>query len=518
MAKIRVMSNQRRVGRVGDTTYYVRGGEQIARQSMNNSNYGASASRTPAQMSRRVKWANLVNLFKGMKSWQPKAYDFKKKGQTDYNLFMSLNINSALVCLTRDMAMNGCGCWEAYQISRGSLAPIGITAGSVVGTAVTNIVCALAFDASTTIGALSREIIAKNPAFENGDNIAIVGFWTMLDDRGYPYSGTDYRELTLDTASLVTLSDADLWNYISHTDDDRLQLDYQTVSGGTTTHLVAIHTRKSTALQVSTQYLVPVNDIYSGQFMGKEWEQQCIDSYGIDDTVPLDPSEAGAKIVNVTANGVEIRNAQLLSGTQTIRVYGSGLQSGAMRFSHNGVAYTPLAVGDDYVEFVLTDNGTYFIYLGSSLYMTFAVQGIVRPSVLLGGVSGALYTGSSSSFTNESLPLSTDAFCLNYPNVVTESLTGFRVNVAVREDVEQSAFTVKNGSIVRFQMTTLDGVRTASMGIVPEDATKPVQVLCGEFIVFIGNYSSALSRSVAKTEVKPEVEPEVKPEVKSKGK
>ena len=83
MAKIRVMSNQRRVGRVGDTTYYVRDGEQIARQSQNNSNYGATASRTPAQMSRRVKWANLVNLFKGMKSWQPKAYDFKKKGQTD---------------------------------------------------------------------------------------------------------------------------------------------------------------------------------------------------------------------------------------------------------------------------------------------------------------------------------------------------------------------------------------------------------------------------------------------------
>lgn len=518
MAKIRVMSNQRRVGRVGDTTYYVRGGEQIARQSMNNSNYGASASRTPAQMSRRVKWANLVNLFKGMKSWQPKAYDFKKKGQTDYNLFMSLNINSALVCLTRDMAMNGCGCWEAYQISRGSLAPIGLVAGSTVGTAVTNIVCALAFDASTTIGALSREIIAKNPAFENGDNIAIVGFWTMLDDRGYPYSGTDYRELTLDTASLVTLSDADLWNYISHSADDYLQLDQQTVSGGTTTHLVAIHTRKSTALQVSTQYLVPVNDIYSGQFMGQEWEQQCIDSYGIDDTVPLDPSEAGAKIVNVTANGVEIRNAQLLSGPQTVRVYGSGLQSGAMRFSHNGMAYTPLAVGDDYVEFLLTDNGTYFIYLGSSLYMTFAVKGVSMPADMTGIISGSLksavQSGAGVNVRNANNGI------LNYPFKTDETNPYFRVVTEFKEQAPANSddFTVSNGTISSYQQGT--DPKFGDMFIQPTDSNTPVVVFYKNFIIFVGNYSESLavSRSVSQS-VSPSVsESDSKSVSKSKGK
>lgn len=518
MAKIRVMSNQRRVGRVGDTTYYVRGGEQIARQSMNNSNYGASASRTPAQMSRRVKWANLVNLFKGMKSWQPKAYDFKKKGQTDYNLFMSLNINSALVCLTRDMAMNGCGCWEAYQVSRGSLAPIGITAGSVVGTAVTNIVCALAFDASTTIGALSREIIAKNPAFENGDNIAIVGFWTMLDDRGYPYSGTDYRELTLDTASLVTLSDADLWNYISHSADDYLMLDKQTVSGGTTTHLVAIHTRKSTALQVSTQYLVPVNDIYSGQFMGQEWEQQCIDSYGIDDTVPLDPSEAGAKIVNVTANGVEIRNAQLLSGTQTIRVYGSGLTSGVMRFSHNGVSYAPLAVGDDYVEFILTDNGTYFIYLGSSLFMTFAVQGIVRPAVLTGVVRGYQSVDTGNPLPSSMREASTG--CLNYPVKVSDALPILvtRVYLTDIEGITENSFVVTNAEISRFMLNT--EAKHAVIWLTPTDATKPVTVSCNDYIVFVSNYSGTQSvgQSVSRSVSQSVSQSESKSVSKSKGK
>lgn len=322
MAKIRVMSNQRRVGRVGDTTYYVRDGEQIARQSQNNSNYGDTASRTPAQMARRVKWANLVNLFKGMKSWQPKAYDFKKKGQTDYNLFMALNINSAKVCLTKDMAMNGCGCWEAYQISRGSLAPIGLVAGSTAGTAVTNIKCNIQLTSSTTIGALSAEIIEKNPMFLNGDNIAIIGFWTVLDERGYPYSGTDYEELTLDTTSQVTLSDAGLWNYISTSSSSTIQLDQQTVTGGTTTHMVAIHTRKDSTLQVSTQALCPVNDIYSAQFIGDEWEKLCISTYGLDGEVPLEPGSGGGG--QVVQSAFMLRQADLGGSKTNLLVSRSG--------------------------------------------------------------------------------------------------------------------------------------------------------------------------------------------------
>lgn len=328
------MSNQRRVGRVGDTTYYVRDGEQIARQSQNNSNYGATASRTPAQMSRRVKWANLVNLFKGMKSWQPKAYDFKKKGQTDYNLFMALNINTAKVCLTKDMAMNGCGCWQDYQISRGSLAPIGLVAGSTAGTAVTNIKCNLQLASSTTIGALSAEIIEKNPMFLNGDNIAIIGFWTVLDDRGYPYSGTTYQELTLDTTSQVTLSDASLWNYISTSSSSTIQLDKQTVTGGETTHMVAIHTRKDSVLQVSTQALCPVNDIYSAQFMGDEWEELCISTYGLDGEVPLDPGSGGGG--QVVQSAFMLRKAELGGTMYNLLVSRSGA---LCSFRVQGLAY-----------------------------------------------------------------------------------------------------------------------------------------------------------------------------------
>ena len=75
MAKSRVTTNPMYTGGAGGYSFYVRKGEQVIRQRKNNSNYGASASRTYAQMIRRIKWGNLVNVFKAMRSWQPKAYD-----------------------------------------------------------------------------------------------------------------------------------------------------------------------------------------------------------------------------------------------------------------------------------------------------------------------------------------------------------------------------------------------------------------------------------------------------------
>ena len=54
-------------GGAGGYTFYVRGGEQVIRQRKNNSNYGETASRTYAQMIRRIRWGNLVNVFKSIK-------------------------------------------------------------------------------------------------------------------------------------------------------------------------------------------------------------------------------------------------------------------------------------------------------------------------------------------------------------------------------------------------------------------------------------------------------------------
>ena len=130
MAKARVSINPLYTGGAGGYSFYVRKDEQIVRQRKNNSNYGETASRSLAQQVRRVKWANLVNVFKACKEWIPKAYESKQGKRTDYNEFMSVNIGSARVCLTKDQAANGCAVVDAFQISKGSLPPITLTTPS----------------------------------------------------------------------------------------------------------------------------------------------------------------------------------------------------------------------------------------------------------------------------------------------------------------------------------------------------------------------------------------------------
>lgn len=290
MAKARVSINPLYTGGAGGYSFYVRKSEQVIRQRKNNSNYGETASRTESQMARRVKWGNLVNLYKDMRSWQPKAYDGKVKGQTDYNLFMSLNINSSQVCLTKDQARNGCAVMDEYQVSRGSLPPITLSKAAGSSDLVSDIAITSAVTSSRTVGDLSADIISHNPQFRNGDNIALICWSQFVDSRQYPYVSCSYSELTLDVSSTVQVGTLEVFRFLSSSNAQFLTIQAPASSFGTYSHGVLIHTRKSDYLQVSTQKSVAIDSSVAARFSGYEWQQQCIDSYGLDEEVPLDPS------------------------------------------------------------------------------------------------------------------------------------------------------------------------------------------------------------------------------------
>ena len=293
MAKARVSTNPMYTGGAGGYSFYVRGGEQVVRQRRNNSNYGESASRTEAQMLRRVKWGNLVNVYKAMSAWQPKAYEFKNPGQTDYNIFMSMNINSAMCALTKDMANNGCAVQEGFWVSRGSLPPVERAVTDPTGGIGTNITMTITPSVSTTVGQLSTNIINNNPLYQNGDNIAFIMFNNFVDNRGYPYLSAQYSELTLDVNSTVLLQSISLLNRIMPGDNNDLAFRI----GALNSHesgLVIIHTRREGGiLKVSSQTIWGTGETLIDQFSGQYWIQSCIVSYGLDSTVPLDPGEGG---------------------------------------------------------------------------------------------------------------------------------------------------------------------------------------------------------------------------------
>ena len=84
-------------GKVGDLVYFVRGGQQIIRGVSTSS----KNSRTSAQMMQRMKWPNIVAVYKTLSPYLKDCFENKPAGQTDYNRFMSINLNAEPVYLEK---------------------------------------------------------------------------------------------------------------------------------------------------------------------------------------------------------------------------------------------------------------------------------------------------------------------------------------------------------------------------------------------------------------------------------
>lgn len=424
MAKARVSTNPMYKGGAGGYTFYVRGGEQVIRQRKNNSNYGDTASRTRAQMLRRIRWGNLVNVYKAISSWQKKAYDSKLVGQTDYNIFMQLNINKVIVAESKEMCEGGCAIFEDYQVSRGSLAPINLelVGGSINYQSSINLTQSIT--GTTTVGALSADILANNPDFLPGDNIAIIFARNYMAPRvEWPYVSSVYAEITLDASSTTLISSIPaLANRLTKSEDDTLGIvGVQTVVSNPLHEVgaVMIHTRKSsTDLKVSSQNIVLNDQQIITQFSGTAWEDTCILSYGLTEEALLEPSFKEDTIMRVTANGVDVENADSLSGSQDVRVYVSDADGEDVHLYFNGILYTPLERVDDYLRYILGDNGTCRIYSGQNVYISFDVGGIIVPDNLPSTLIMQQFPPDTWVGVNHR---SVNADCINYPFAFDEN-------------------------------------------------------------------------------------------------
>lgn len=207
MAIVRNAANTLRRGKIGETTYYTSDGRQIARQALNNSNYGEGARRTMAQQTRRVKWANLVNFYKLCAPWMPKAFETKNPGQTDYNKFMQLNINTQRVNLTRDMAVVGGCAVDAFQITQGSLP--GVTDRMSAGVLLSHIVTTLTGSSfgGATVGEFAQDLLAHNTFLREGMQLSFVACVTTMDANGVPRTEVKLYEVILNSSSNERFSD-----------------------------------------------------------------------------------------------------------------------------------------------------------------------------------------------------------------------------------------------------------------------------------------------------------------------
>lgn len=494
MAKVRIPINPLQVGKVGAYSMYVRDGEQITRQRKNASNYGEAASRTLTQQGRRVMWSNLVSQFKAMKDWQPRAYETLRKGQTDYNKFMQLNVNAATLPLTKQEASDGCVIITPVLVSQGSL----ILPQAVVDTS--DLVLHIAVDVSsagttppTTLGQLSFHLINANGGWLEGDALAVIMFKNWKDAAGNPRAESIYQEFTLDTTSDTPLADILPRYDVTWGSGVELEVAPKTADEQDCVAWAIVHTRRvSGSLKVSTSRVMMGSTSLVTEYTTQARLQEAIESYGLSTLVPLEPSFKKAVIESAAVDGSKVLGPQ--GGTLyydhgiELTITGQNMSPDSVWLVHDDTPYTPLSVDGDTWTYVLGSNGSNNIWLNGVLYARVIISGATVPAGLPSTMRAHLYNTEATPQVFE--PVSkTSADCLNYNHKVTDVYKDLQYIIGSSSrpfTALQSDFEVSGGSLKNYYQRENDVV----LVVVPASADEVCYVKYKGYIVLVCNYES----------------------------
>lgn len=190
----------------------------------------------------------------------------------------------------------------------------------------------------------------------------------------------------------------------------------------------------------------------------------------------------------MTANGSVVKNGDVLTGSQELRIYGINLDSDDVALYFNNVQYTPLFKGDGYFGYILGDNGVVNIVVNGSVLMTFSVSGIVVPDVLPNSFVCKLRKDINTWLYEESV---TNSNCINFPHVVTGDYTQFYLQVGSQQlawqDKDQDNWELSNGTI---ETLALSGERRTVLVMTVTDPDKVCYLQYKEFIVAVFNYTN----------------------------
>ena len=266
---------RKQTGSIGDMTLRLVNGRTVTSEKVTRNN-----SKTYAQMRRRVQWANIVNLWRTFEGNLHPSFESRPAGVSDFNAFVSANIGMVPVYLEQAEAQRGAAVVAPYQVTRGSLPSISVSANGTSGEVGTDIsLGSLTVGDSTTLKQFSDAIVENNPTFKFGDQItAFVAYQSVNTVTGVPYVDVKAFEVTLDhedTETLVADLDPELLVFAKQGSSDKLGMN-QTVNGG----VVYVHSRKGVGRTlVSTQRMVVSNTLLARYQSGAKLTE-AIQSYG----------------------------------------------------------------------------------------------------------------------------------------------------------------------------------------------------------------------------------------------
>jgi len=279
MAVVHATSIGKARGSIGMNTYTVIGGETIAKEKV----FNPRIPRTYKQMQTRVRWANLVNLWRTFSDTLHPSFEGKRPRVSDFNEFIAKNIKGTPVYLTSTEASLGATVIAAYDLTSGTLPSISVTVGTG-DVPVSNISLGnLVIDGDTTLKQFSLAVVNNNPKFRNGDQIScFIGTQEQNSVTGIPFVEMQAYEVTLNVMDEETLlSDLVPANGFS-TVDAKLGASGAVVGG-----IAWVHSRiENGEVKVSPQSF-HVNNALLSQYQTSAKRQEAIVSYKGNLSVPF---------------------------------------------------------------------------------------------------------------------------------------------------------------------------------------------------------------------------------------
>lgn len=329
-------------GKVGSLVFARRMGAQITRPYNGN----PKNPQTRSQMVRRIKWANLVNMWRLMKPFISMGMQGRKTTQSDYNKFVGLNVNMSEAYLLKDEARQGATLLAPYIITSGTL---GVR--SMRSAAVTDIAVSTTDLAAATIGELSAAVIVNNQGFQVGDQVTVFALGQDLVDSIPQVLPCAYKFILAEQSDDRPAIDAiEVFGSVAPAiEGGFLSFEFSGVEYSSYAGAV-VHSRilADSTLAVSDSRLMVHYDSDGLQQSINPFgatQSEALSSYGYNADAFLSPASAGEvvpmpSISVVTLNGQTVANGGTYSmsqnGTVNVVMAGKNLLLGAPSVAYNG--------------------------------------------------------------------------------------------------------------------------------------------------------------------------------------
>ena len=190
----------------------------------------------------------------------------------------------------------------------------------------------------------------------------------------------------------------------------------------------------------------------------------------------------------MTANDSDVSDGDTLTGSQVVRVYGQNLTAPFVTLTFGEVEYTPLTQGEGYIEFILSDNGTATINVDGNRFMSFEVEGIIRPFDIPNAWIAQQLPNSLSRWEEGINTKAERVYCINYPYEVSSSYAalGFRFGEP-KSDFDFNRLTPHNCTIGNTWITP-GGYPT--FVVAPIDQSLPIYIEIDNYVVAVSNYTT----------------------------